>query len=199
MNKDDLYIMKKNLFEGKLVRLRAVKEEDWQFFHTWDENSETARNSYSIPFPRSPQGTRQWVQETSLSQIKNDQFRFVIEKLDGQIVGTLNTHNCDSHNGTFSYGIAIVDNFRHHDYATEAILLTLNYFFKELRYQKCTVGVYSFNIASIKLHEKLQFTREGRIRRMEFSNGQYHDHIQFGITIEEFDHHHGARFKHPLT
>lgn len=199
MNEDELYIMKNNLFKGELVRLRAVKEEDWQFFHTWGENSETARNSYHIPFPRSPQGTRQWAHEASLSQIEHDQFRFVIEKLDGQIVGTINTHNCESRNGTFSYGLAIAENFRHYGYATEAILLTLNYFFKELRYQKCTVGVYSFNIASIQLHEKLHFMREGRIRRMEFTNGQYHDHIQFGITIEEFDQHYGARFKYPLT
>ena len=191
--------MKKNLFEGELIQLRAVKEEDWQFFHTWNENSETARNSYRIPFPPSPQRTRQWTRETSLNPIKNDQFRFVIEKIDGQPVGTLNTHNCDSRNGTFSYGLAIVENFRHHGYATEAILLTLNYFFKELRYQKCTVGVYSFNIASIHLHEKLHFMNEGRIRRMEFSNGHYHDHIQLGITNEEFDQHYGACFKRSLT
>ena len=191
--------MKKNLFEGELIRLRAIKEEDWQFFHAWDENSETARNSYRIPFPRSPQGTRRWAQETSLSQIENDQFRFVIEKLDGQIVGTLNTHNCDSRNGTFSYGLAIVENFRHQGYASEAILLALNYYFKELRYQKCTVGVYSFNIASIQLHKKLHYLREGTIRRMEFSNGKFYNHIQFGITIEEFDQHYSARFNHQLT
>ena len=65
----------------------------------------------------------------------------------------------------------------------------LSYFFKELRYQKCNVGVYDFNVASIKLHENLGFQHEGRPRRIYFSGGEYHDGINLGITSEEYEQH----------
>ena len=70
--------------------------------------------------------------------------------------------------------------------ASEAIRLVLRYYFDELGFQKCNVGVYSFNEASIRLHEKLGFTREGVQRRSIFTRGQYYDNILFGITAEEF-------------
>jgi hypothetical protein len=47
-------------------------------------------------------------------------------------------------------------------------------------------AVYSFNDASIRLHESLGFQREGRWRRMGYSEGQYFDHLFYGLTVEEF-------------
>ncbi len=62
----------------------------------------------------------------------------------------------------------------------------LNFYFRELRYQKVLVTCYAFNEASIKLHESFGFQHEGRIRRMIFTNGQYHDALLMGMTVEEF-------------
>ncbi len=105
--------MKKSIFQGERIQLRAVREEDWQAFSAMDENSETARASYLIPFPRSPLASQQWTKETSLQAPKNDEFRFAIEALENsKMVGTLNTHACDARNGTFSYGLAIHEDFR---------------------------------------------------------------------------------------
>lgn len=47
--------------------------------------------------------------------------------------------------------------------------------------------VYSFNEASIRLHEKLGFQREGCLRRTIFTQGQYFDVIVFGLTVEEYE------------
>ncbi len=80
-------------------------------------------------------------------------------------------------------------------YASEAIVLVLRYFFEELRYQKVTVTVYSFNAPSIRLHESLGFQREGCLRRTVFTQGQHFDEIFFGMTVEEFR----ARYAGPST
>jgi RimJ/RimL family protein N-acetyltransferase len=64
--------------------------------------------------------------------------------------------------------------------------LVLRYYFRELRYQKCTVQVYDFNDASIALHERLGFQREGRMRRMGYTEGRHFDVLLYGITAEEF-------------
>ena len=82
--------------------------------------------------------------------------------------------------------MALGEQYRRQGYASEAITLLLRYFFQELRYQKVTAHVYSFNEPSIKLHEKLGFQQEGRLRRMVYTNGQFFDEVLFGMTAEEF-------------
>ena len=178
-----------NIWQGERVRLRAVEPEDWKVFNQWDLDTETARDCYWIPFPKSQEAARKWALDLSLEAPKGDVFRFVIENLEGEFVGTINTHDCVPRNGTFSYGLAIRREYQRQGYASEAIRLVLSYFFIELRYQKCNVGVYDFNEASIRLHESLGFQHEGRVRRSYFTGGKYYDFINLGITREEYDEH----------
>jgi RimJ/RimL family protein N-acetyltransferase len=176
-----------NIWQGERVRLRAVEPEDWKIFNQWDLDSDMARECYWVPFPKSQEAARKGTLDQSLEAPKGDNYNFVIENLKGEFVGTINTHECDTRSGRFKYGLAIRREYQRQGYASEAILLILRYFFQELRYQKCTVGVYDFNEASIKLHEKLGFQHEGRERRVYFTRGEYHDSLILGITREEFE------------
>jgi RimJ/RimL family protein N-acetyltransferase len=177
-----------NIFEGKLVRLRAVEATDWENHAEWDRDTEMARHLYEIPFPQSSLGSRQWAErEAQRKDTPSDNYHFQIETLDGVQVGSIATHDCDLRCGTFSYGLATMDQHRRKGYASEAIRLLLHYFFQERRYQKCTVEVFSFNEPSQKLHESLGFTLEGRRRRMIYTNGEFHDALDYGITKEEFE------------
>ena len=175
-----------NIWQGERVRLRAVESEDWKIFNQWDLDSDMARECYWVPFPKSQEAARKSTLDSSLEVPKGDNFNFVIENMEGECVGSINTHNCDPRNGVFKYGLAIRREHQRQGYAFDAIRLVLRYFFQELRYQKVMVGIYAFNDASIKLHEKLGFQHEGRRRRMSFSNGVYHDEIELGMTAEEF-------------
>ncbi len=176
-----------NIFQGKLIRLRAVEPGDWENHEQWDRDTDLARYANEIPFPRSLEMSRQWAERESQREPKNDSFDFEVETLDGVQVGTINTHHCDLRCGAFMYGLVIVPQHQRKGYASEAIRLVLRYFFHERRYQKCTVEVYSFNEPSQRLHETLGFTLEGRLRRMIYSGGEYHDALMYGITREEFD------------
>jgi RimJ/RimL family protein N-acetyltransferase len=42
----------------------------------------------------------------------------------------------------------------------------------------------------VRLHEKLGFQLEGRLRRVVYTRGQYYDELYYGMTAEEF----AARF-----
>ncbi len=46
--------------------------------------------------------------------------------------------------------------------------------------------VHSDNLASIRLHEKLGFQKEGTLRRMGFTGGKYIDLLWYGMTADEF-------------
>ena len=178
--------MSNSVWEGGRVRLRAVEPTDWQHHFEWDRDSEMARALDHVWFPASQAAARRWAEEQSLRKPENDVYFFEIETLDGQHVGSISTHNCNPHNGTFSYGLAIKPAHQRKGYAAEAISLLLRHFFHELRYQKVTVNVYSFNEPSIRLHERLGFQREGRLRRMIYTRGAYHDELFYGLTAEAF-------------
>ena len=175
-----------SVWEGETIRLRAIVAEDWLAFDAWDRDDEANRASYMIPFPRSAESTRRWAEEAATQDGRDDQYRWMIERHDGVPVGTINTHSCDRRHGTFSYGIAIGVGHRGHGYAAQAIRLVLRFYFEELRYQKVTVHVYGFNDGSRRLHERLGFQAEGRLRRMTYSKGTFHDTLVYGLTAEEF-------------
>jgi RimJ/RimL family protein N-acetyltransferase len=174
-------------WQGNRVRLRAIEPGDWEQFYEWNFDSDTARQTYYLPFPKSAEGTRRWTEREATREPEYDAYRLVIETLAGEMVGTINTHSCDHRNGTFGYGLTVGEKHRRKGYASEAITLVLRYFFQELRYQKATVHVYSFNEPSMRLHERLGFLLEGRLRRMIYTQGQHFDDLIFGITAEEFE------------
>jgi RimJ/RimL family protein N-acetyltransferase len=173
-------------WQDKLIRLRAVEPTDWETFHAWNFDTEMARGTFLVPFPQSKEAARHWAEEQSSRSSDDHNFRFVIETLSGQVVGSMNTHSCDLRNGTFSDGLAIAGEHRRKGYATGAIILVLRYFFTELRYQKCTVYLYSFNEPSIELHQKLGFQLEGTLRRMVYTKNSYFDELIYGLTDDEF-------------
>ena len=176
-----------SIFEGQLIRLRAVEASDWDTHYQWNFDSDNGRMTDEIWFPTSRTTVQSWAERESARGAEEDAYRFQIESLAGKLVGTINTHTCSLRNGTFSYGLAILPDHQRKGYATEAISLVLRYYFAERRYQKANADVYSFNQPSIALHERLGFTLEGRLRRMVYSGGEYHDRLMFGLTSEEFN------------
>ncbi|MDX1994440.1 MAG: GNAT family protein [bacterium] len=177
--------MTRYYFEGRLIRLRAVEPSDYDFYVGWID-SQSERQSYFIDFPQSSVNTREWVENEARRKPQNDEVRFHIETLDGQSVGTINTHSTNPRWGTFMYGVAVQRQHQGKGYGAEAVEIVLRYFFKERRYQKVNAEVYAFNEGSIRFHERLGFTLEGRMRRMVYTDGAFHDILLYGMTVEEF-------------
>ena len=178
--------MSRNFWQGKKVRLRGIEPSDAEQFIRWNLDTERARHGHFVWPPISEASVRAWAEEESKKKLENDAFRWVIENADGKAVGSISTHDCNPRNGTFSYGVDIAPEHQRNGYASEAILLVLRYYFEELRYQKVTASIHANNTPSAKLHEKLGFQSEGRLRRMLFTEGQFVDVFYFGMTAEEF-------------
>jgi RimJ/RimL family protein N-acetyltransferase len=175
-----------SFWQGQKVRLRAIEPADWETYFAWNQDDEQARALYFIPFPQSQEAVKRFTEKEALRGPDADNFRFVVENNEREVVGDITVNQCDQRNGTFSWGVNIKQEQRRKGYASEALLLVLRYYFQELRYQKITVSIYSFNEPSIKLHESLGFQQEGRIRRAIYTKGQYFDVLLYGLTKEEF-------------
>ena len=166
----------------------AIERKDLDAIRTSPEEPDTEINRYedAIGFPISPESDRDSLQALA-KQVGKDDFLFCfIENHDGQKVGYINNFDCVRRNGTFKYALAIKHRYWRHGYGQEAVTIFLRYYFRELRYQKCTALVYSFNEPSIRFHEALGFRFEGRLRNMHYTNGQYFDEIYFGVTAAEW-------------
>lgn len=181
--------MDNNFWQGEKIRLRAVEPKDiGTFFKSGaDYDDEADRLCDKLHFPRSFESLKAHIEDQIKQGPKDDSFRWIIEDREETAVGTINTFDCNTQNGTFKYGLGIVREHWNKGYAKEAIRIVLRYYFHELRYQKANAHVYAFNEPSIKLHETLGFQKEGVLRRMVFTQGQHHDEILFGMTKEEFD------------
>jgi RimJ/RimL family protein N-acetyltransferase len=175
-----------NFWQGKSVRLRAVELEDWKHFLEWDKDIEFSQFTDDLLFPDSGERLKKWISQLAVHEPWKHEFRMMVEDLEGECVGTINSHTCNARAGTFQYGIYIQSKHQRKGYGTEAIILLLTYFFHELRYQKVNVTIHAFNEGSIKLHRKLGFLEEGRLRRMVYMNSHYSDEIVLGMTAEEF-------------
>lgn len=182
-----------NFWQGDPVRLRAIEPADVDVVCAWNQDSEMARHLDFVWPPQSRESVRQWAERTATREPKDDVHFFIIENLAGEAVGQIDTHHVDRRVGAFSYGISIRAEHRRRGYAAAAVLLVLRYYFDELRYQKVTVEVHADNPDSLRLHERLGFQVEGRLRRMLYVHGQYVDVFMLGMTVDEF------RERYPAT
>ncbi|HLO18399.1 MAG TPA: GNAT family N-acetyltransferase [Anaerolineales bacterium] len=181
--------MNYNFWRGDKIRLRAIEQKDFEAVLTSTEELDTELDRFEdfIKFPVSKEHNRENLEALAKKERADDTFFWMIEDLQGNHVGYINTFDCERRTGTFKYAIIIKRPYWGHGYAREAITIVLRYYFRELRYQKVTVLVYAFNERSMRLHEKLGFQLEGRLRRMAYTNGDYYDELYYGMTIEEFD------------
>lgn len=176
----------RSIWQGTRVRLRAVEPADWEYFFAWSDDDVTARRSSEIGFPQSREAVKQWTEKVATAKPEHDHYRWIIENLEGQAVGTILTHSCDRRVGSFMYGLVIAAEHHRRGYARDAVQLVLRYFFEELNYQKVTVDVYDYNLVSQRFHESLGFTLEGRLRRTIYTDGKHYDKFIYGLLREEF-------------
>jgi len=175
-----------NVWEGGKVRLRAYEEADLETMFRHQQDTEIARRDYMIELPYSRIAFEKSIARKADTESDNRQL--VIETLDGTLIGGFAIGETNLRFGTFCIGLGLAERSEWgKGYAKEAILLALRYMFHEANYQKCNLGVYSFNTRAIAVYQHIGFAEEGRIRRAYFSSGRYYDEVRMGITREEFD------------
>ena len=70
---------------------------------------------------------------------------------------------------------------------TESIKAIMNYAFNVIGVNRIETAVSTRNQASIKLLEKLNFTKEGVLRQRSYWKGHYHDMIMFSKLRKELE------------
>jgi RimJ/RimL family protein N-acetyltransferase len=174
-------------WEGRLVRLRAMNEDDTRI---WLENqfeSEIDRTlNPGIELPKTESDRADFYARFGEFRDAEGRIMFTIETLDGTVVGGLNINGIDRRHGTFNIGSRIYTKYQGNGYFAEAKRIVLRYCFNELRLHKYNASVLETNEAMLRHFKRIGAKPEGRRREVVFTNGQYYGELLFGLTAEEF-------------
>lgn len=151
----------------------------------WINDPEIRSYMGTLHFPTTKEQLKDYVcKHTSNPNIV---FFAIVDKTNNKHIGNIKLGPIDWINRKGEHGFLIGDKeYWGKGFGSEALTLLLRYAFLELNLNKINASFSSLNIASIKVHEKVGFTVEGKRRQEKYENGIYNDIILVGITREEF-------------
>jgi len=107
--------------------------------------------------------------------------------VDGEFAGEINLSSVQR--GPFqsgSIGYWIDEAHAGQGYTPEALVVLLRYCFEDLRLHRLEVAIVPRNHASRRVVEKLELRDEGLAKGFLEIDGNWEDHVRFGITNEEW-------------
>jgi RimJ/RimL family protein N-acetyltransferase len=182
--------MKKDLFNGDLVRLAAADlEAAAEAFALWSLDSEYYRLLVSDACHLwSKIKTKEWLEKDLLS-CKPDLYSFMIHTLDGdRLIGEIGLDGVKYTHGDAFVGIGLGErDFWGKGYGTDAMRVLLRFAFTELNLRRISLDVFEYNPRAVRSYEKAGFIVEGRMRGMLQREGKRWDLIFMGILREEWE------------
>ena len=176
------------MLRGERVLLRPVKRSDISYFLKWFNDPEILQY-VGLHLPMTEMSEEKFIEDLGTTRARSDVV-LVIEAIEGDStkpIGSCGLHNISPKDHNALFGIVIGEkDYWSKGYGTEAARLLIDYGFQQLNLHRISSGALAFNDRSIKLHKKLCFREEGRLRQAMFKNGQYHDHVQFGLLRTEW-------------
>ena len=176
------------MYTGKLVRLRAYRNEDaeraWQFIT--DPEIKTYLTT-RVPFPETFEDERKWV-ERQTAYRDDSTYNFAIETLEDSLyIGSCGINELNWSSSFAVVGIMIGDrDYWDRGYGGDAMHVLIRFCFEQMNLNKVSLNVYSLNPRAIRCYEKLGFKKEGVLRQELYRNGAYHDVIHMGLLRDEW-------------
>ena len=176
------------MLKGKKVFLRPLKRADIVYFLKWFNDPEVIQY-LQMYLPMTEMGEEKWLEE--LANRSGNNVNFVIEVIGestNQPIGSISLGNINQKDQVAQFGIAIGEKICwSKGYGTEAAWLLIEYGFKQLNLHRISSSVFAYNERSLRMHKKVGFKEEGRLRQADFKNGCFHDRVIFGLLRDEWN------------
>ena len=112
---------------------------------------------------------------------------FIYNKEAGEYIGTAKLDKINTESMTAEDGIMIGERrFHGKGYGYQTYSLILKYAFEELKLRKVAGGCNIKNLGMQKIFERSGYTQEGRFRGVDWVEGEWCDHLYYGIYREEY-------------
>lgn len=167
------------------IYLRALEPDDYKVTVEWRHDEEIQNMVGGPKYFVSSEKEKEWIKNAIFS---NDRLVLgICIKENGKLIGTVNIQEFDWINRSCHVPILIGDKTEwSKGYATEARMLALKFAFDERGMERVWATIMDTNIASVKMHEKCGYKKEGVQRHAVYKDGEYHDLIMMSILKDEF-------------
>lgn len=164
--------------EGKTSRLRALEPTDVDVLYRWENDLTQWRVSGALaPFSRHT--LLRLIEEQQFDIYATRQQRFIIENLDGEIVGAVDLLEFDPQNLRAGIGIIIDKNIRRQGYAKDALTALERYCKEVLHLHQLWCSVTDDNIASKALFRSAGYKQAGIRKEWILIDAEWHDELIF--------------------
>jgi len=168
--------------EGKLVRLRPLKDDDYEYLASLKNNLMTQGWNQRLPPKATPEGTKENHKEYNK---KPNSGRFAIETLDGIMTGDISySEGYPRHDASF--GLAIGVEYWGKGYAEEAQEILLNFLFVERGMAVVRLWTQTGFPWANRAAEKLGFKFSARFRENSIIDGKMVDCLCMDMLREEY-------------
>lgn len=169
------------MIEGARIRLRALEPEDMEAMWRWQNDWVTQRLGDDSPDLALSHDAvqRAFGPNSGLNT-------YMIETLDGHVIGSCGYYNYSGRNRHCSVGIWIGEaEVRGLGYGTEAMRLLLGYLFRQMGLHRVALNVVADNAQAIASYKKCGFREEGREREAVFKDGGWVDGLCMSLLEHE--------------
>jgi len=174
------------VLQGKLARLRTVREDDVPLLTRWLDDREVR---YWLHHSDREDASEEEVRARfGPDAVREGELRWTIEDEQAAPVGLIRLEGLDSVHRRAELAITIGEKTHwSRGYGTEAIELALHYGFGELNLRRVWLITDVDNVRGIRCYEKCGFRREGVLRGHRLRYGEPLDMLSMGVLREEWD------------
>lgn len=167
------------MLRGENVVLGPLRSEDSDKLFNWINDPDTVR--YNAPYrPVSIEGHSRWFQT-----VGSDSSRVLFgirTAIDDQLIGTVQLVGIHAVHRNAELIIRVGDQLnRGRRLGTEALVLALDFAWRDLNLHRVYLHVFSDNERAIKSYRRVGFQEEGRLREAAFVGGAWRDILIMGI------------------
>ena len=171
-----------NTLTGKLVRLRAPKEEDYEFFASLKNDLRTQAWNQRTPMRQTVKGVAAWLEK---SQKRPHSGTWSIETLDGELVGHIGYDEGPPRLAA-SMGVIIGVDYWGKGYTQDAHELILHFLFEERGVQIVRLWTQGGGERGIAAAEKIGFQVTARGREGCIIGGKAVDNVLMDMLREDW-------------
>jgi RimJ/RimL family protein N-acetyltransferase len=164
------------ILEGKLIRFRPFKDNDYLVTYNWRCNKNIRFLSMIHPYIVTLELEKEWL-HTILNDNSNKTLYFAIETInENRLIGYFRLKDINLINKLAWLSIVIgASDSRGKGFGQESMELGLRYASDYLNLRKLSLEVLNINIPAIKLYEKLGFEHEGTMKNHFYFEGKYYN------------------------
>lgn len=172
------------MLNGNQTRLRLLEETDLHLYAAWISDPQLAKTVLGDAVSSSKDVTANLWQKKS----PEHDLLFIIETFSGEPIGCCFLRNIHPMHRFAELEQFFIGKFknRRHGHGEDAITTLIRHCFGDLDLNRIWLITYAYNIPAILFYKKYGFRKEGVLRKIQCSEGMYHDGIMMALLRQDW-------------